>query len=321
MENKSIYHYTGSLGLLGIIKDQTIRCTNLKFLNDREEYNYLYSVYVKRHKDDTNGLLERLKDGNKNMKELYKIVYDSFGMFIELNQRDSYAACFTTNNDSIQNWMAYGRNPVNYSIEYAKQDVNNATLYCGRSNQKKIVDKLCGVRENELIAGSELLKYFVPRFCKVEYGAEHFPDKVFSKFLSDILSEMNAAEIGTDGPFNKTIESKFSRLYNEMIFSFSSTKKEEWKHENEYRIVLSESTIFDGNKTARKTGACDFISWRDSNGMLIPFANFPISRRLIKSVTYLAQNNPQRVKESLELLRSLYELDFEIKESECSLVI
>ncbi|MGE4698765.1 hypothetical protein [Yersinia enterocolitica] len=155
----------------------------------------------------------------------------------------------------------------------------------------------------------------------MKYGIKHFQNKVFSTFLSDILNEKKIIDKMNHGDINKSVESELSRLYNNMLFSFSSTKKEEWKHENEYRIVLSESTTFDGTKIVRKQGVSDFISWRDSNGLLIPFANFPINRNLIKSVTYLAQHNSQRVKESLELLKNIYNLDFEIKESECSLVI
>lgn len=87
-----------------------------------------------------------IKIGHKdnNLKNLFENGFNKFEDFIDLNQKDSYVACFTTNEDSIQNWMAYGRNPVNYSIEFTKKDIDNATRYCGRSNLKESVDKYCG---------------------------------------------------------------------------------------------------------------------------------------------------------------------------------
>lgn len=305
MENKSIYHYTSSLGLLGIIKDQAIRCTNLKFLNDRTEYNYLYSEFEKRHNADLEATLKKFNNETPKVKKLIKDEYNKFRNLIKSNVKDSYVACFTTNKDSIQNWMAYGRNSVNYSIEFKGTEILDAT-------------KVCGSTENEEIPGSKLLKYFVPQFHEVKYGVDHYPNNIFSQLLESTLTEK---KLVTQYNNDELIENNLPILYNYMLFSFSLTKKEEWKHENEYRIVLSENTIFDGKKIVRRQGASDFISWRDSNGLLIPFANFPISRNLIKSVTYLAQHNPQRVKESLELLKNIYSLNFEIKESECSLVI
>lgn len=303
MENKSIYHYTSSLGLLGIIKDQAIRCTNLKFLNDRTEYTYFFKEYINYIQREVENLITKSND--TNVESAFKTGYNTFKHFMTSNVKNTYVACFTTNKDSIPNWMAYGKSTINYCIEFSSTEVDS-----------EVNDNRMGKCNKE--SSDNLLNYYVPTTKLVSYGTNDiiFNELSFLKFVNDVI-----IKIAESPENNDVFEQVITQLYNKIALNCSSTKNIEWEHENEYRIILSERAKFDGEKVLRNEEESKFISWRDSNGILIPFVNFPINRRLIKSVTYLAQHNPERVEESLNLLKSLYDLDFEIIKSECSLVL
>ncbi|MDH0357203.1 hypothetical protein, partial [Morganella sp. GD04133] len=101
---------------------------------------------------------------------------------------------------------------------------------------------------------------------------------------------------------------------------FASTKNPEWEHENEFRIILSERKSVD-----RKDGGYTYdpgkekiVNFFERDAMLIPFINIPVPRNLITKITYQTDRNDNRIEESINLLKRLYNANFEIKKSESS---
>jgi len=47
-----IYHYTKQSGLIGIVDEQKLRATHIKFVNDEKEYNYALGILADYLSDD-----------------------------------------------------------------------------------------------------------------------------------------------------------------------------------------------------------------------------------------------------------------------------
>lgn len=293
-----IYHYTSSLGLLGIIRDGAIRCTNLKYLNDKLEHVHAIDYFYEE--------CERLNE-NAIDETPFKKLYSTLASFIRRNIKDTYVACFTEKEDNTIHWLSYGRNDVNYSIEFDKSDLTCATNVCGRDNYKKQAEVFLGKRkDNEIVSGEILLEHFIPRFERVKYNVNA---------IRELLSKDGLKKLG------KQKDNMFAlSIYNELCFLFPSIKTEEWKEEKEWRIILSEKSSVDKDtgKYTHNPEKESLIQWRDNNGLLIPFVDFPINRNIVKKITYHSREKNERIEDSLNLLKRIYNLNFEIKKSESS---
>lgn len=135
---EKIYHYTGPLGLLGIIQNEYIRCTNINYLNDRTEHIYAIEEFKKECLRRENLAL----DGTP-FQELYR----TLSTFCLNNVKDSYVACFTYCYDENIFWKSYGTSSARYSIEFDKKDIEYATHF----------------------TSDEVMKHFVPRTLDVAY--------------------------------------------------------------------------------------------------------------------------------------------------------
>ncbi|MEY0875257.1 DUF2971 domain-containing protein [Providencia manganoxydans] len=138
---EKVYHYTGSLGLLGIIKNEHIRCTNINYLNDRTEHTYAIDEFRKECLHRENLAL----DGTPFQK-----LYRQLNNFCLQNVKDCYVACFTYCYDENIFWKSYGSSSARYSIEFDKVDIERATH----------------------VANKEIIKHFVPRTFNVSYSPD-----------------------------------------------------------------------------------------------------------------------------------------------------
>lgn len=291
-----VYHYTGSLGLLGIIQGSVIRCTNLQYLNDKMEHVYAINSFQK----ECNRLKEGFKSGSPHQE-----LYNNINNWISINIKDAYVACFTENADNTNHWLSYGRNDVNYAIEFNKIDLENGANACGRpENVKQAIESLGNPEGGEKVPGEKILKHFKPRFSEVYYDNTHIDKIMDINSLSGALKSLGA-------------ENFASEIYNKLCFLFPATKNPEWRHENEFRLILSECKSVDRSKGTwiADPGKETLIKWKDNSGILTPFVEFPLNRHIIKKVTYHSRGDNKRIEESLLLLKRLYQLEFEIENS------
>ncbi len=276
-----IYHYTGAMGVLGIIKDGLIRCTNINFLNDRTEHKYAYDEFM------------RVCDKKKNeaLKGTpWENLYKSLGVFCSRNVKDAYVTCFTYKDDENIFWKSYGAPSARYSIEFDKE---------------KLARHIHDIESNN----SNIFNHFVPRTSDVSYSTQKANE------ILDIDSLQKKMP-----PHTKDKEDLPLHMFNESCYFFASTKNPEWEHENEFRIILSERKSVDrenGNYTY-DPGKESIINFFERDGMLIPYINIPVSRDLITKITYQTDRNDNRIEESLKLLKRLYNANFKIKKSESS---
>ena len=98
-----LFHYTTPIGLLGISQSNKIWATDLRFLNDKKEFQHSLDI--------THSILEDFYKVNDNPKKLKGINYD-FVEYLGINLRDNwnpkvYVASFTEKGDLLSQWRGY----------------------------------------------------------------------------------------------------------------------------------------------------------------------------------------------------------------------
>lgn len=98
-----LFHYTTPIGLLGISQSKKIWATDLRFLNDKKEFQHSLDI--------TNSILEGFYKVDDNPKKLKGLNYD-FVEFVRINLREKwnpkvYVASFTEEGDLLSQWRGY----------------------------------------------------------------------------------------------------------------------------------------------------------------------------------------------------------------------
>ncbi|WP_420595306.1 DUF2971 domain-containing protein [Deinococcus sp.] len=103
----TLYHYTSSLGLIGILSNKSFWCTNAYYLNDTQELKHSIKLIEVCIKDFTGGL-----------NHLEKYVLDmTYFMLSDNSVRDAvFVTCFSESGDLLSQWRAYGENGSGYAI-------------------------------------------------------------------------------------------------------------------------------------------------------------------------------------------------------------
>jgi len=301
VNGNSVFHYTSSLGLLGFLSEQVMRCTNVLFLNDRKEYIDGLNFFEQKIKKDS---MEFSKDDD-SYEDLIALSDQIIGA-LHFFKKSFYVSCFTENYDNIINWMAYGRGSINYCIEFDKNELSKA-----------LEDFDTPLLNEEFDSKSDdLRQHYSGKFSEVEYLDLNKENRFVTpyEFIENLRSKKNEnPEAHID------LDKEFDIYMSNLFFHIASVKSKDWEHENEHRIVIALRNKYVNEKYVQDE--TKNVKWRDANGIIVPYVEIPICSKLIKSVTYLAQHNSERVKNSLEILKEFYSCDFDIRESNTSLVI
>lgn len=199
------YHYTSLDALFNIIKNQSLRLTNLSSSNDLKELSYDYKKFIK---DIEKLIEEETNDKKKKILELYlQSINENICDFKKRcnSKQDIYALCLTTKRDNLTHWDRYANNckgvciAINMSAfdVYAKR-MNNMifgknlishgrVLYESSQRRKIIKNQIFGYL-NYLLQDSKLsewinlsiLKNNAYKYCIPIY----FGNRIFSKNAS-----------------------------------------------------------------------------------------------------------------------------------------
>ena len=143
----TIYHYTSTEGLIGILSTGKMWFTDIMYMNDSSELKYaielIDSVIEDRVKRHTNELFSEVLKGTWNFHHDFS---------------DIYILCFTADGDLLSQWRAYGESGNGYAIGFDTK-VNN---YLGLLSKveyipekqtliiNKIIDKIYNIFNDEL---------------------------------------------------------------------------------------------------------------------------------------------------------------------------
>lgn len=106
--NGTLYHYTSSAGLLGILQSQKIWGTEASYLNDAQEVKYGLDLI-------NCTLKEFLHDDRNWAKNLFEVAIKTIE---ERDNQEIYVACFCEKGDLLSQWKGYSRFGDGYAIGF-----------------------------------------------------------------------------------------------------------------------------------------------------------------------------------------------------------
>ena len=165
-----IYHYTSADGLLGILKSNHLRMTNVMFLNDSRELSHGLDVLF----DQVIQPISQLGNDYKASSDGLMTVLDAF---IEQLKESCpfYTASFCRNGDKLRQWTSYCPNG-GYSIGFNRAAIfrlhsfllNNASIKKAKATNPLIVvapyANICRTSKKPI----ELSVPTSPPFCKIK---------------------------------------------------------------------------------------------------------------------------------------------------------
>jgi hypothetical protein len=154
--NTIIWHYTNGPGFLGILQSSKIYATQVSSLNDKTETKYASDLFkdaikqvIEEKKDDpvANGFLQKVLEYVKDDPESPTHGASKF-----------FVACFSAEEDSLDQWTRYGR-PNGYAIGfYARGFFREATstiyrVIYDRELQKRVAKEIADATLNFFLEG------------------------------------------------------------------------------------------------------------------------------------------------------------------------
>jgi hypothetical protein len=120
-----LWHYTGFEGFRGIVNSKHIYATNLKYLNDKEEFEHGYSLARQL-------LLDLLPEEDADPPVVRQLVMGEFeGLFtqgpLSPETLSVFTASFTLHGDQLSQWGGYSRGSTGVSLGFDFSDVRAFT--------------------------------------------------------------------------------------------------------------------------------------------------------------------------------------------------
>lgn len=212
--NGYLYHYTSPDALINIIEKSSLRFTDIEYLNDKDEFTYIFKLVKEISRD-------RLDEVSNYISEMSKdLTPDNIGYILTQNAKRSgfygieegkyYVLSGTEVDDSLPMWVYYAKNGryAGYSI---KMDI------------KKLASAFKDV-EGEFLYGSVIYDK------KTQIS-------IIKQLTLEILNRLKEklADSKDDEPYISNAQGDFWTMINAVRLFF---KREKFSHEKETRIVL-----------------------------------------------------------------------------------
>lgn len=247
INQNNIYHYTSMSGLKGIVENESLWFTDIKYMNDMEE--------VKAGIDHAHEIVERMpEDFKAKGKDALNHILDGEGR--------TFIACFSLDNDSLGLW------------NYYTKDINNSGINLS-FDFKKLVKTI--LIKNEVLDGCILSCGIVDYSTQfknsyVERSVKNL-EAFFLNFFRKNIPYVDVPVLIYDG-----IKKCF--CYQPLKEIFFYVKRCCFRHENEFRIVITVPK----NKSEKiiKSGIYKF---REGNGVLIPYLDIKFDLTSINGIT------------------------------------
>jgi hypothetical protein len=111
MPDMSLYHYTDSKGLIGILVDKAIWASGHRYLNDTAELTHALSVVQKQ-------LAEHFRQASGSQQERYSLLQNWTSI---CDQHQFFVASFSQEKNKLSQWRAYCSHGGGFSIGFARE--------------------------------------------------------------------------------------------------------------------------------------------------------------------------------------------------------
>lgn len=106
--SKTIYHYTDAAGLLGMVENKNLWCTDIEYMNDANELVYAENLIKNK--------ITEIQKANSEHTEFFEILKkEAFRPFGEMY--DVYVTCFSEAKNRLSQWRGYGKYCVGFNCE------------------------------------------------------------------------------------------------------------------------------------------------------------------------------------------------------------
>jgi hypothetical protein len=254
-EHQLLYHYTSPAGLIGIIDTKEFWFTDSDFLNDASENTYFCDIF-KTIINDKN--LEMKYNFWINTFVLSDKYLDNFERVNLTNIRNyDYVASFAIDKDNLSLWNYYTKNPtrIGYNL---------------------------GIKPKEFISNILVEPYERLIEGKVIYDKQKQKEIIYS-MINDYSNIYNLLK--------HTYQRRylFKKIRDNLMHFTIFMKSPVFSNENEYRIVLSNSSE---NKK-------QFTSFKENMGVFIPFITKKFDTTCIEEIGISPTNRLKFVEDSL----------------------
>lgn len=120
--NDVVYHYTNDAGLIGILSDEEIWCSNVLYLNDSLEWQYGVDVFEEMLQEIVDGEAGTLKHLDASLAKEIKQKFGSYYLaqkYASMNTLSPcYAVSFSEDPDSLPQWRGYSTRGARYAIGF-----------------------------------------------------------------------------------------------------------------------------------------------------------------------------------------------------------
>lgn len=274
-KSKSVYHYTSISGLQGILEHKTLRFTNIKYMNDKDEI--IAGI------ESTAKVLNIAEEDREKMRSE-----------IMNGMAQTFVCCFSLEEDSLPMWNYYTKeiNNQGYNIEF---------------DDKKLVESI--LRNNPALNGCDFA------FGNVDYSTDNDSEYsktitsqrvaamclTISKIARAVIKEADAQsqsdktkwEAWEEEINNEGKKQKASNLpiyfYNGKTCNFEKNpsgdywyfiKRDWFKQEKEFRIAITVP-----NELLPELVKAGVYKFRVSNGVLVPYIELKFSEDVVKGIT------------------------------------
>lgn len=314
-----LYHYTSPDGILGILKNKTLRFTDCQYLNDKGEFIYFKEPFEEAYERITKERGEKTENIYNFIESFFVSPYEDIGIRAIDNQLPTarktigfryhryYVLCTSINSDTSSMWNYYVKNGVfrGYNLGIDRDFIKNRFSHlCHRNKQ---VDFIEG---------------------KVFYDRNEQIEIIYNK-LKELLNQYDERKKQIKGDWE--YHEMNSELFQEELFDFVSERKLFFKNpafssEEEYRFVLKVDNdfSFDEDSSGKRILSLDFRV--GASGIITPFIEWKFDlddkERLFKQITLapmiesgLAEESFKRflaasVRQNIDIKRSTINIRF-----------
>ncbi|WNV09779.1 DUF2971 domain-containing protein [Tardiphaga sp. 709] len=115
---KTFYHYTDAAGLKGIVESGSLRATHIAFMNDASEYLHAISLLTDSIRAARTRPLSVLQI------KLLDEIEEPVALTLPQNSAPYFVTCFSSAENSLNQWRAYGRGEGGFCIGFDAAQLN-----------------------------------------------------------------------------------------------------------------------------------------------------------------------------------------------------
>lgn len=278
--NEYIYHYTNIDALVdGLIPedataDLCFRATNVKHMNDPEEFKVDYSK-----------IIEAVKQ-NEFLSSIYKNAEEKKYQF-----EDSFVISFSENEDDLPMWSLYGRDGKGIALAFKKDEIltSHLLIKCIYQDSQAYRDI---IKLANTLFDTESTSYVKTKVF-VDLNILVYPEKSTSQVIAELRKEKEEREKRQQKEESCNCDCDCAVFFNNIMSSYLlaimpiiAYKHKAYQFENELRLLFNEA---DPEK----------IKYRTRNEIIVPYIEKTINRNTLHHIIVGPTTDINEAKRSL----------------------